>query len=135
MRSAPPPPVTWDDAHAAALAIACGLLIGASFYPFLAAVFLAVPFVAWLYFHYRMKEVQIAQFLFVAAIIGLAAALVFSPYLDARDATDTLRRTTLHYAPWSGYLRGGLYSPAGQQWSRRRARDEAHNLANPFARR
>jgi hypothetical protein len=29
------------------------------------------------------------------AIIGLAAAFVFSPDFDARDATDTLRRTRL----------------------------------------
>jgi hypothetical protein len=99
----------WRDAIG--LGISGGLLIAASFYPFVAAVFLSLPYVAWILFHYRPHRVQILQLTLVTAIIGITAVFVFGPYIEAREASDTLRRIELYYAPWYGYLRGEWLYP------------------------
>ena len=99
----------WRDA--VALSVSSGLLIGASFYPFVAAVFLSLPYIPWLVIHYRLRKVQLAQLVFVALSIGLSAAFVFGPYVEAREASDALRRSHFHYAAWSSYLPGRLLYP------------------------
>lgn len=99
----------WRDA--VALSVSSSLLIGASFYPFAAAVFLSLPYIPWLVIHYRLRKVRLAQLVFVALSIALAAAFVFGPYVEAREASDTLHRTQFHYFRWSSYLTGRLLYP------------------------
>jgi len=94
----------WRDALG--LALACALQIGASFYPLLAATFLAPPFVVWLLFRYGFRQVRIAQLAFVALIVALAAAVVLGPYLQVRESSEILRRSALFFAPWREYLPG-----------------------------
>ncbi|UCE84893.1 MAG: hypothetical protein JSU66_11090 [Deltaproteobacteria bacterium] len=98
----------WD---ALGLGASTALQMGASFYPFLAAVFLAPPFALWLLFHYRLRNVKLAQLLFVGAVAALAAWIVFGPYLEARSGGELLRRANQIYAPWSSYLPGHAAFP------------------------
>jgi len=94
----------WRDAFG--LSLSCALQIGASFYPLLAASFLAPPFVVWLVLRYGFRQVRIAQLAFVALAIALAAAVVLGPYLEARGTSETLRRTGFYFADWREYLPG-----------------------------
>jgi hypothetical protein len=94
----------WRDALG--LALSCALQIGASFYPLLAATFLAPPFVAWLVLRYRFHQVRIAQLACVAGTVLFAAAVVLGPYLEARGSSEILRRSAFWFAVWREYLPG-----------------------------
>ncbi|MFQ5416572.1 MAG: hypothetical protein ACE5FL_05910 [Myxococcota bacterium] len=95
----------WRDA--VGLTIACSLQMGASFYPFLAAVFLAPAFVLWLVGRHGFRHVRPRQVAFVAAGVLLTGALVFGPYLEAHAAAPSLHRTTFYFSHWSSFLPGG----------------------------
>jgi hypothetical protein len=97
----------WRDALG--LALSCALQIGASFYPLLAAVFVAPPFVIWLVLRYGFRQVRIAQLACVALVVVLAAAVVLGPYLEARGSSETLRRSAFFFAPWREYLPGRFF--------------------------
>jgi hypothetical protein len=94
----------WRDALG--LALSCALQIGASFYPLLAASFLAPPFVVWLVLRYGFRRVRIAQLAFVTLVVALAAAVVLGPYVQARESSEILRRSVLFFAPWREYVPG-----------------------------
>jgi hypothetical protein len=89
------------------LAVSCALQIGASFYPLLAATFLAPPFVVWLLLRYGLRQVRIAQLATVLLCVVLAAAVFLGPYLEARGSSEILRRSAFRFAPWREYLPGG----------------------------
>jgi hypothetical protein len=100
----------WRDA--VGLAFACTLQIAASFYPTLAAVFLAPPLAVWLLLAYGMRRVRPSQLAFVAGAVALAAALVLGPYLEQRGATPGhLHRDAHYYASWAYYLPGKRFFP------------------------
>jgi len=94
----------WRDAFG--LALSCALQVGASFYPLLAASFLAPPFIVWLVLRYGFRKVRIAQLACVALIVALTAAVFLGPYLEARQTSETLRRSAFFFAHWSEYLPG-----------------------------
>jgi hypothetical protein len=99
----------WRDA--VGLAAAGALQIAASFYPLLAAFFLAPPLALWLVLAYGVRRVRPTQLAFVAVAVALAAALVLGPYLERRGANPGhLQRGVYFYAPWVDYLPGrGLF--------------------------
>ncbi len=100
----------WRDA--VGLSLACGLQIAASFYPTLAAVFLAPPLATWLVRTYGLRRVRPAQLAFVAGAVLLAAAVVLGPYLGERgSAPGHLQRGAHFFAPWPDYLPGRPFFP------------------------
>lgn len=99
----------WRDA--AGLSAACALQLGASFYPFLAAVFLTPPLAVWLLRVYGLRAVRPAQLALVAVALGATAWLVFAPYLELRSATELLRRPAQSFASWVSYLPSGPRFP------------------------
>jgi hypothetical protein len=117
----------WRDA--VGLAVACALQIAASFYPTLAAVFLAPPLAAWLLLAYGLRRVRPSQLAFVVGAVALAAAIVLGPYLEQRGASPGhLQREIQYYAVWSEYLPGRPFFPGwvllglmalGLSWPRR----------------
>jgi len=94
----------WRDAIG--LALACSLQIGASFYPLLAATLMAPAFVVWLIYRYGFRKVRMIQLAFVLAAIAGVATLLFSPYLDAREAGEIGGRTEFFFVRWSDFFPG-----------------------------
>ncbi len=100
----------WRDA--AGLALAGGLQIAASFYPTLAAAFLAVPFAVWLVAAYGFRNARPMQLAFVSFGVALAAAIVLGPYQAASGAAPGhFERSYQFYAPWQMYLPGTWFFP------------------------
>jgi len=100
----------WRDA--VGLAVACSLQIAASFYPTLAAFFLAPPLALWLLLAHGLRRVRPAQLAFVAGAVALAAALVLGPYLEQRgEIPGHLHRELHYYAAWADYLPGHRFFP------------------------
>lgn len=95
----------WRDAMG--LALAGSLQIGASFYPLLAAVMMAPAFGAWLLYRYGFRNVRWIQLATVFVIIAAVAALLFGPYLEAREAGEIGGRLMFYYARWFDFLPGG----------------------------
>jgi hypothetical protein len=71
----------WGDAVGLAVAI-CMQLAG-SFYPLLAAIFLAGPILVWLIARHGVRQLRPQQWAFVALCMGVVAWAIFSPYLAA----------------------------------------------------
>jgi hypothetical protein len=71
----------WRDALG--LAISICLQLAGSFYPLLAAIFLALPVLVWLLVRHGYRELRPAQWALVASCMGLVAYAIFSPYLAA----------------------------------------------------
>ena len=89
----------WRDALGLAL---CGALqLGTSLYPIIASLLLWVPIAVWLLRSYGLRHVRWLQVATVVGVVLAATYVIFSPYLDVRAATDTLRRTEQHFAAWS----------------------------------
>jgi len=100
----------WRDALG--LSLACALQIAASFYPTLAAAFLAPPLAVWLLCSHGLRRVRPAQLAFVAGAVLCAAALVLGPYLAERGAVPGhLERGAYFFAPWADYLPGREFFP------------------------
>jgi hypothetical protein len=100
----------WRDA--VGMALACALQIAASFYPTLAAAFLAPPLAAWLLLAYGLRRVRSAQLAVVVGVVAIAAALVLGPYLEQRGASPGhLQRELHYYAAWADYLPGRTFFP------------------------
>lgn len=95
----------WPDALL--LLAATVLQIGASFYPLLAAVFLTLPFLAWLLSRDGFRHVRPAQVACVAGGVALGAALLLGPYLGAETASGGLHRSEFRYA------HARLFTPSG----------------------
>jgi hypothetical protein len=96
----------WRDA--AGLAVSSALQLGTSFYPFVASVLLALPFGLWLVLRHRLRHVGWRQIGFVLAVVGLAGAFTFAPYLLLRGAGELPAREAQVFA-WAGaYLPGGF---------------------------
>ena len=94
----------WRDA--AGLAGSAALQLGTSFYPFVASVLLALPFGLWLVLRHRLRHVGWRQIGFVLAVVGLAGAFTFAPYLLLRGAGVLPAREAQVFA-WPGaYLPG-----------------------------
>jgi hypothetical protein len=99
----------WRDAIL--LGVSGALQVATSFYPLLAAAFLAPPIGVWLAFRrvpFRAKPAQIAV---AVAIVALAVALVLGPYLAARGSERITARTSFIFLPWFGYLPGSTFFP------------------------
>jgi hypothetical protein len=94
----------WIDA--VGVAISCLLQMGASFYPFFAAAVTAVPLLAWLVWHYGVKNVPLSRALLVLGVVGAGALLLFVPYLG-HEGEELSGRGRVFYAPWSTFLPGG----------------------------
>jgi len=99
----------WRDAIGAA--IACSLQIGASFYPFVAAVVFAVPILGWLIVRYGIRNLRVAPTLVALGTIGFTAVVVFLPYLEWRSSADVLRREFQWFIGWDAYLPKGIMFP------------------------
>jgi hypothetical protein len=97
----------WRDALGLAL---CGALqLGTSLYAMLASLAVALPFAAWLFWHYRLRSVRPLQLLAVVAGVGIAAAFVFASYAGAggvRSDSPPL------FAAWRSFAPGGTLAPA-----------------------
>jgi hypothetical protein len=94
----------WRDA--AGLAVSGSLQLGASFYPVLAAFFLVPPLAVWLLWRHGIRRLRPAQVLLVLGCIAMSAAITYGPYLEARESSDTLRRSLQYFLTWSSYLPG-----------------------------
>lgn len=68
----------WRDAIG--LGIACGMQMAESFYPFFAAICIAIPFGGWLLYQHRLGPNR-GPMIGAVVLIGLFAALIFAPYL------------------------------------------------------
>lgn len=88
----------WRDAIGLSASVV--LQIGASFYPFVAAFFLCVPYTAWLLSRYRFRKVGRAQVAFVILAIAAGAAVLLGPYLATRGEAHIIRRSVQIYASW-----------------------------------
>jgi len=99
----------WRDAVGAA--IVCSLQLAGSFYPFLAATVFALPMLGWLLIRYGIRNLRIGPTLVALGMIGLAAFLVFEPYLAWRSSADVLRREAQVFLAWSEYLPGERMFP------------------------
>jgi hypothetical protein len=99
----------WRDALLAGLF--CALQIGGSFYPFLAAVLLAIPMLVWLAVDYGFRKLRPAPTLVMLAIILAAGWLVFSPYLDLHQGAEVAERTRQAFAEVSVFMPGGKRFP------------------------
>jgi hypothetical protein len=99
----------WRDAIG--LAVACVLLIGASFYQLLAAAFFAPAFIVWLLVRYGFRNVRPAQLVLVAVAMIAATAAFLGPYLAARDVAGIRREVAGTLTQWSYYLPGGSLYP------------------------
>ncbi|MBW2273545.1 MAG: hypothetical protein JRG96_09760 [Deltaproteobacteria bacterium] len=99
----------WRDALLTGLF--CALQIGGSFYPFLAALLLAVPVLVWLLVDYGVRKLRPAPTLAMLAIILTAGWLVFSPYLDLHANSEVASRTRQAFAEGSVFLPGGRRFP------------------------
>lgn len=95
----------WRDAIGLAASIV--LQLGASFYPFLAAFFLAPPYVLWLLVRYRFRHVRWTQLAFVVLASLAGGAAVYGPYLSTRRETDMLHRSAQFYTNWASFLPSG----------------------------
>jgi hypothetical protein len=117
----------WRDALG--LAACAALQMATSFYPFLASAIIAVPMLAWLLWHYGVKQLPVSRIV-VVVLLSLAAALfVFSPYFGLPES-DLPKRINPFFAPWSRFAPGGALFPgwpclllavAGLSLGRRRA--------------
>jgi len=100
----------WRDALGLGLCIA--LQMGTSLYPMIAAVCLALPFTAWLLTSYRLRNLRRpGPPLLALGIVLVAAALVYSPYLFARDGGDALHAGMQLGTTWGSFLPGGAHFP------------------------
>jgi hypothetical protein len=97
----------WRDA--AGLAASAALQLGASFYPFVASVLLALPFGVWLVLRHGLGRVGRRQIGFVLAAVGLAAAFTFAPYLLPRGAEELPAREAQIFAWPIAYLPGEAF--------------------------
>jgi hypothetical protein len=96
----------WRDA--VALAACISLQIAGSFYALLSAVVIALPFLAWLAWHYRPGPAVGLRFGVAAGLAGLAALWVLGPYLELRDAGVLAPRTTQHFLLQDWVRPGGV---------------------------
>jgi len=94
----------WRDA--AGLAVSSALQLGTSFYPFVASVLLALPFGLWLVLRHRLRHVGWRQIGFVLAVVGLAGAFTFAPYLLLRGVGELPAREAQTFAWPVSYLPG-----------------------------
>jgi hypothetical protein len=93
----------WRDALGLA---ACGALqVGGSLYPLAGGAALALPLLVWLAWQYGVKALRPGPLLLVLAAVGLAAALLFSPYL-ALTGSGVLAPRIQIFLPWSDLLPG-----------------------------
>jgi hypothetical protein len=91
--------------HALGLA-ACGALqVGGSLYPLAGGAALALPLLVWLVWQYGVKALRPGPLLLVLAGVGLAAALLFAPYLALTESGVLAPRIQI-FLPWSGLLPG-----------------------------
>ncbi len=118
----------WLDAIG--LALCCSFQIGGSILPLVPAVVIAVPYVVWLIAHYGVRNLRIAQCVMVIAMIGIAAFVVFTPYLELRSAGALESRVFQIFIPLYWLLPGEVAFPgwtvlllglAGLTLGRRRA--------------
>jgi len=98
----------WRDA--VGLAVACALQIGGSFYPFLSAVLLALPFGIWLVLHTDVRRLPLPQLALVGIVVLGAAAVVFGPYLQLRT-DEGLAVSAQYFSSWRDLLPGARHFP------------------------
>ena len=95
----------WRDAIP--FALCCAMQIAGSYYPFVGAALLALPFLVWLLSRYGWRQlapIPAATALLLIALVGFA---VFAPYLEMRSGELLITRSELHFAVWSELLPGG----------------------------
>jgi hypothetical protein len=98
----------WLDV--AGLSLSVALLLGGSFYPFVSAVALAIPYAIWLFWSYRLRHASALQLGVVMASGLFAGWLVFAPYLDTL-AADSVARQEQYFAAWADLLPGRAAFP------------------------
>lgn len=99
----------WRDALG--LAVATSLQIAASFYPFVTALLMSVPFGAWLLWRYRFEHVRASRLVAAALLVALAALTVLGPYLARQAGMEEFERTSFSYASWEALGPGGDLFP------------------------
>jgi hypothetical protein len=99
----------WRDA--AGLALCCALQIGGSLYPLLVAVLLGGAALIWLVARHGWRSVPVRHLL-PAALVSLGvAAVVFAPFLAARDAGALTAREIQIYLPLAWLRAGEILHP------------------------
>jgi hypothetical protein len=99
----------WRDA--VALAAAAVLEIGTSFYALVASLVFGQPLAIWLVARYGLRRVRWSQLALVGALVGIAAAWLFAPYLELRRAGALAERTQQVFTAWSEFLPGARLFP------------------------
>jgi hypothetical protein len=97
----------WRDA--AGLGVTGALQVATSFYPLLAAAFLALPVGIWLFVRRVPLRVTPAQAALALACVALAAAFVLGPYLVARGSERITARSEYLFLPWQAYAPGAPF--------------------------
>jgi hypothetical protein len=100
----------WD---ALGLALSGSLQLATAFYPALGALLLSLPLGGWLLWHHGLSSRRMAQLGVVVAVVLLAAAWVYSPYLELRSAGLGAGMPPIH-GSWSQLLPGRI---RGVAWS------------------
>jgi hypothetical protein len=100
----------WRDALG--LSLSCTMQMGGSFYPFVAAAVLAVPFSLWLIWGHGVRHLRIGPCAVAALLMALGAFAVFGPYLETHAGSLLADRTQESvFAVWKGVLPGGARFP------------------------
>jgi len=92
----------WRDV--AGLGLAAALQLGGSVYPLVAAGVVAGGVALWGLGRMRAGRTQPFQWMALLGGLALAAAFVFSPYLQAIEAGELADRSTRYFLPWKNVL-------------------------------
>jgi hypothetical protein len=98
--------------NALALAAVISLQLGTSFYPVIASVLIALPFAVWLPRRYGFGSLKPGPVLVAVAGIVVAAAFIYQPYLEMREALDLQSRLGHQtFGSWSELAPGSTRFP------------------------
>ncbi len=102
----------WRDAIG--LAASASMQLATSFYSFVAAGLIGLPFVLWLTIRWRFEHARPTQLAAVAAALLTTGAIVFGPYVSLQEA-GVLDRSFHIFRAWGDYLPGrpSFYGWAG----------------------
>ncbi|MBW2274419.1 MAG: hypothetical protein JRG96_14200 [Deltaproteobacteria bacterium] len=99
----------WRDALA--LAFCCAMQMAGSFYPFVSAALLALPFLAWLVARYGLRGLPPAPTVTAVVLVAAAGYGIFAPYVTVAADGVLGTRTTQDFATWAMLLPGGNRFP------------------------
>jgi hypothetical protein len=99
----------WRDAIG--LGLSGALQLGAGLYPVIGALLLALPMAVWLARTHGLRRAGAARLALATGLVLASAALLFTPFLETRAATPTLKGVSQLFAGTTSYLPGGLHFP------------------------